>query len=95
MSNEKCSTWEVYMIQTESGKLYTGITNDMTRRFDAHKNKRQGARFFHISSPESIVFREVHPNRSEASKRESAIKKLTRAEKLTLLKKRSKKLKHA
>lgn len=95
MTNEELNNWEVYMIQTESGKLYTGITNDMTRRFDAHKNKRQGARFFHFSSPESVVFREAHPNRSEASKREIAIKKLTRTEKLALLKKRSKKLKHA
>lgn len=78
------SQWEVYIIQASSGKLYTGITNDLNRRFSDH-NSQKGARFFHFSKPEKIVFREPHPNRSEASKREIAIKKLSRAQKLNLL----------
>ena len=90
MSSEEKNTWEVYMIQTESGKLYTGITNNMARRFEAHQSKRSGARFFHFSSPEHIVFREIHPNRSGASKREIAIKKLTKADKLALIEEASK-----
>lgn len=78
------SHWEVYIIQTESGKLYTGITNDLERRFSEHQKARKGARFFRISKPVKIVFRESHPNRSEATKRESAIKKMSRKEKLAL-----------
>jgi putative endonuclease len=77
--------WEVYMIRTESGKLYTGITNNLERRFDAHKKQRKGARFFHFSGPAQIVFREKHLNRSEASKRESAVKKMSVAEKQSLI----------
>lgn len=77
--------WVVYVIQTASGKLYTGITNDLQRRFDQHQSQRGGARFFHFSTPEKVVYREAHPNRSEASKRESAIKKLRREEKLDLI----------
>lgn len=77
-------SWEVYMIQTECGKLYTGITNNLERRFEAHQ-KGTGARFFYFSGPNKIVYRETHPNRSEASKRESAIKKMTRQEKLLLI----------
>jgi putative endonuclease len=76
--------WTVYIIETEDGKLYTGITNDLERRFEAHKSQK-GARFFHFSSPQKILFRESHPNRSEASKRESMIKRLTRREKLALI----------
>jgi len=79
------NTWEVYVIQTKSGKLYTGITNDLERRFDDHQKKRKGARFFHFSSPDRIVFRESCLNRSQASKREIAIKKMSRKEKLALI----------
>lgn len=77
--------WEVYIIQTESGKLYTGITTNLERRFKAHKQHQKGARFFHFSSPEKVVFRETHPDRSQASKKEAAIKKMSRKEKLILI----------
>ena len=78
-------SWEVYIIRTQSGKLYTGITNNLARRFDEHLNKKRGARYFHISAPDAIVFRESHINRSEASKRESQIKKMTRCKKMELI----------
>jgi putative endonuclease len=77
--------WEVYIIRTTSGKLYTGITNNLEKRFAAHLNGKTGARFFHISQPEEIVFRETHPNRSEASRRENLIKQMSRQEKLNLI----------
>lgn len=73
------------MIQTSAGKLYTGITNDLERRFEEHQQRRKGARFFHFSSPEKVAYFETHSNRSEASKRESAIKKMSRKDKLTLI----------
>lgn len=79
------SEWEVYIIETESGRLYTGITTDLDRRFDNHLTHRKGARFFHFSKPKQIVFREPHSNRSEATKREIEIKKMSRAEKLNLI----------
>lgn len=78
-------SWEVYIIKTKSGKLYTGITSDMKRRFVEHKKSSKGAKFFHFSKPEKIVFREEHPNRSSATKREIAIKAMSRAEKLSLI----------
>lgn len=85
MTKTPAPEWEVYVIQTTTGKLYTGITNNLQRRFDQHQSKRKGARFFHFSNPERIVFRESHPNRSKASKREIAIKKMSREEKLVLI----------
>lgn len=77
--------WKVYIIQAESGKLYTGITSDLERRFQAHLKGKAGARFFRLSPPHSIVYSEECLNRSEASKRESGIKKLTRHQKLSLI----------
>lgn len=78
-------SWEVYIIQTKSGKFYTGITTDLDKRFAAHKAGIKGARFFRFSEPENIVFRECHPNRSLATKREIEIKKKSRKEKLFLI----------
>jgi putative endonuclease len=77
--------WTVYIIQTEDGKLYTGITTDLKRRFAEHQASTKGARFFHLTAPLKVAYQETHPTRSAASKRESAIKKLTRAEKLILM----------
>lgn len=76
--------WTVYIIQTHSGKLYTGITTCLEKRFQAHSGQAKGAKFFRTSPPQKLMFSESHPNRSEASKRESEIKKMTRAEKLKL-----------
>lgn len=78
--------WEVYIIRTKSGKLYTGITTDLDRRFSEHQKGGKGARFFRLSNAESIVYRESHPNRSEATKREMSIKKMTRKQKIDLIK---------
>jgi putative endonuclease len=81
----KTKEWEVYIIQAKSGKLYTGITNDLDRRFADHRQRKTGARFFRFSSPESIKFRESHPNRSQATQREIEIKKMSRSQKLALI----------
>ncbi|MFI0434546.1 MAG: GIY-YIG nuclease family protein [Parachlamydiaceae bacterium] len=81
---ERDHGWVVYIIQNISGKLYTGITNNVDRRFQEHRTGKRGAKFFRLSPAEKILFCEKHPNRSEASKREAAIKKMSRAEKLFL-----------
>jgi putative endonuclease len=73
--------WKVYIIKTESGKLYTGITKDIERRFTEHSGTRKGARFFGFSQPEEVVFREENHTRSSATKREIEIKKMTRKQK--------------
>ena len=77
--------WEVYIVRTVSGKLYTGITTDLDRRFAAHQKGKKGAKFFRISGAQSIIYREPHMNRSLASKREAQIKKLSLKQKLELI----------
>lgn len=81
----KNENWEVYIIQTESGKLYTGITTNLERRFSEHLQGHKGARFFHFSHPKAILFREPHANRADASRKEAAIKKMSRLQKLELI----------
>lgn len=81
------NTWIVYIIEAESGKLYTGITKCLEERLKAHQSKKRGARFFNFSKPEKVVFQEIHANRSDASKREFAIKQLSRLQKLKLCEK--------
>ena len=77
--------WYVYIIQTDSGQLYTGITTDLERRFSEHRQSPKGAKFFSFSEAKAIVFKEYHPNRASASRREAAIKRLTRQQKLILI----------
>ncbi len=81
--------WIVYIIETESGKLYTGITTDLTRRFQEHQTKKKGARFFHTSKPQTVVYAENYPNRSLASQREHQIKKMSHLEKQDLIRNRT------
>ena len=79
------SDWTVYMIRCSDGSLYTGVTKDLDRRFAEHRDGKRGARYFQGRTPEAVVFREPGHDRSSALKREFAIKRLSRAEKLTLV----------
>ena len=74
------------MVETVSGKLYTGITTDPQRRLDEHQNNpKLGARFFRSDPAKAMVYQELQTDRASASKREAAIKKLTRKGKLELI----------
>ena len=77
--------WFVYMIRTSDGQLYTGITTDIQRRWQEHNSGKGGARYFRAHKPECLCLSEEHPNRSEASKREAEIKKLTKMAKEALV----------
>lgn len=76
--------WSVYIIQCTNDLLYTGITNNIQRRFSQHLNRR-GARFFRGYRPKKVVYIENDHTRSSASRREAAIKKQPRIEKLHLI----------
>ena len=79
------SEWFVYIIEAENGRLYTGITKDLTRRLAQHR-KGTGAKFFRSSSPKSFRMKEGKFDRSTALRLEWRIKKLSRLQKLTLCK---------
>ncbi|MGY8905831.1 MAG: GIY-YIG nuclease family protein [Pseudomonadales bacterium] len=74
------------MVQTLGGRLYTGITTDPQRRFKEHcAGGKLGARFFRTDPAYAIAFVEPQSDRSAASIREAAVKKLTRQKKLLLV----------
>lgn len=78
------SDWFVYIMRCADGTLYTGITTDLARRVEEHNTGNAGARYTRSRRPVVLVYREAAGNRSEASKREHAIKKLPLAEKMKL-----------
>jgi putative endonuclease len=76
--------WQVYIILCSDASLYTGITNDLARRYAQHAN-RLGARYFRGRRPVDVVYLESGHSRGSASRREAAIKKLPRCDKINLL----------
>lgn len=73
------------MIQTRKGRLYTGITTDVARRWQQHCTGKGGARFFRSDRPASLALVETLPCRSTASRREAAIKRLSPQQKWRLV----------
>jgi len=76
--------WQVYIILCADDTLYTGITSNIARRLEQHGG-RDGARYTRGRPPRRLVYLERGHTRSTASRREAAIKKLVRTEKLRLI----------
>jgi putative endonuclease len=76
--------WQVYVIRCSDGTLYTGISTDVERRCRQHQSLR-GARYFRGRAPVALVYLESGHDRGSASRREAAIKKLRRTDKLSLI----------
>lgn len=83
-STSETINWAVYMILADDNSLYTGITTDVHKRFEAHLNKK-GAKYFYARKPVKVVYQENHLNRSTATKRELEIKQLSAIEKWQLV----------
>ena len=73
----------VYLVRCQDGSLYTGITTDPERRLKEH-NLGLGAAYTRSRLPVTLVYRELAESRSQALRRERAIKSLTRAAKEAL-----------
>ena len=75
--------WVVYMLECKDGSLYTGITDRLPHRLEAHRVGR-GAKYTRGRGPLILRYLEDCDDHSAALKRESAIKKLTKKEKWAL-----------
>ncbi|MEM9101186.1 MAG: GIY-YIG nuclease family protein [Pseudomonadota bacterium] len=71
------SLWSVYVIFCSDNSLYTGITTNIERRFQEHLTSKKGAKYFRGRKPLRVVYAQNFESRSLASKRESAIKRLS------------------
>lgn len=82
----QASVWYLYLIRCANGHLYTGITTDVTRRFNEHQsNGPKAAKYLRGKGPLTLMYQEQVGTRSDALKREIAVKKLSRAQKLGLI----------
>ena len=73
------------MLRCADGSLYTGITTDLVRRLAEHNGDGPaGSRYTRSRRPVLLVYSEAANNRSDASQREAAIKRLDRSRKLAL-----------
>ena len=78
---EKC--WSVYILRCGDGTLYTGITDDVPARLQAHRAGK-GAKYTRGRGPLELVYTENCDSHSAAAKREWQIKQLKKTEKIAL-----------
>jgi predicted GIY-YIG superfamily endonuclease len=76
--------WYVYIIECSNRKLYTGMTNNLQRRFREHRFKKVSSTSYNV--PTKILYQELYPTKEEAAKREKQLKGWTRKKKLALIK---------
>jgi len=82
MAKKPNSSWYIYIIECVNGKLYTGITSNLEKRFKRHCAGK-GARFTKRNRPSHMIAAKPCKDRSEASKLEYAIKQLKPKQKRT------------
>ena len=80
------SPWKVYIVECADGSYYTGITTDTHRRLLEHNYSFKSAKYTRSRRPVQLVYEETVDNRSVASKRECAIKRMKRKDKTQLIK---------
>ena len=73
----------VYLLRCRDGSLYTGITNDLARRVASHQ-RGTGSAYTRARRPIALAYQEQVPDRGAALRREAAIRRLSRVEKLAL-----------
>ncbi len=84
MAPARTQTWQVYILRCRDGTLYTGATNDLERRLERHCRGR-GAAYTRSRLPLLLIYSEQGFDRSSALRREAALKRLDRSDKLKLI----------
>lgn len=74
----------IYIVQCRDGSLYTGWTNDLKKRIQAH-NAGKGARYTKGRGPVTLVYWEAFSTKKEAMRREYEIKRMARTDKIQLI----------
>ena len=77
--------WTVYIIRCGDNSLYIGITSDLKKRIESHR-RGSGAKYTRGRGPFELIYTESYPDRSRASQREYALKKLTLKKKHNIIK---------
>lgn len=69
-----------YLVRCSDNSLYAGWTNDIEKRLQSH-NAGTGAKYTRARLPVTLAYLETFDTKSEAMKREAALKKLTHRQK--------------
>ena len=77
--------WLVYILQCSDGTYYTGITNDLSKRFTKH-NSGKGAKYTRTRTPVILMYFKSIGTMGEALREERRIKKMSRKKKESLFK---------
>ena len=78
------SGWTVYLLRCGDGSLYAGVTTDLARRLAQHRSGK-GAAYTRSHLPVALAWSEPADSESAAKRREAAIKRLSRKEKIVLV----------
>lgn len=82
--DEPVMKWYVYLLKCSDDSIYTGYTHDLENRLSTH-NQGKGAKYTRSRLPVVLLHREEFDLKSDALKRECAIKKMSRRQKMTLV----------
>ncbi|MGI2059174.1 GIY-YIG nuclease family protein [Shewanella baltica] len=80
------SLWYLYLVRCANGHLYTGVTTNVARRFSEHQSGGiKSAKYLRGKGPLTLMYQEQVGSHGDALRREIAVKKLSRAQKLVLI----------
>ncbi len=85
-SASKANMWYLYITKNRDGSFYTGITENLKRRFEEHR-RGKGGHYTKYNPPVGILYNEEFESKEEAEKREQQIKRWSRAKKKSLIEK--------
>jgi putative endonuclease len=85
-------TYFTYIVKCSDATFYIGSTNNLTKRLYAHNNLKSGAHYTKIRRPVTLQHKEVFTTYREARHREAELKKLSRKDKQTIIKKQYNKI---
>ena len=74
----------LYILLCKDNSIYTGVTNNIERRFSEHKNKK-GGHYTSSHQAVKIIYKEEYLTQKEALKRERQIKGWHREKKINLI----------
>lgn len=78
-------SYHVYILRCSDNTFYTGISSDIEKRVEEHNGSAKGAKYTRSRRPVTLLYSEKCGTKSDALKREIAIKKLTRQQKEKLV----------
>ena len=76
--------WYVYMLKCQDDAIYTGVTDDIARRFKEHAQGK-GGHYTNYNRPREVLYKEPFEDRLDAEQREQQIKRWSKAKKLALI----------